>query len=116
MTRKTICIDFDGVIHSYTSKWTKAEDIPDPPVPGAFAFLRAATERFGVVIQSTRAATDRWMVEHNLDQATMHRLSIMCTKPPASIYLDDRGWRFEGTFPDLDEIDAFQPWNRRSAP
>ena len=37
---KTILLDFDGVIHSYTSGWKGAGVIPDPPVPGAIDFLR----------------------------------------------------------------------------
>lgn len=32
--KKTICLDFDGVINSY-SKWTGYDDIPDPIVEGA---------------------------------------------------------------------------------
>ena len=31
----SIAVDFDGVIHSYTSKWVAADVIPDPPVSGA---------------------------------------------------------------------------------
>lgn len=33
----TICVDFDGVIHSYDSGWTGATDIRDEPIPEAFS-------------------------------------------------------------------------------
>jgi len=39
-----LCVDFDGVIHSYTSKWVDEATIPDPPVPGALRWLWKATE------------------------------------------------------------------------
>lgn len=41
---KTICLDFDGVIHSYISGWLEPDFIPDPPVPGALAFIKAVLE------------------------------------------------------------------------
>ena len=36
----TVCVDFDGVIHQHTTPWTDACDIHDPPVEGAFDYLR----------------------------------------------------------------------------
>lgn len=41
---KILCIDFDGVLHSYESGWKGVDVIPDPPVPGALIWLRALTE------------------------------------------------------------------------
>lgn len=52
--RKNISIDFDGVIHSYKSGWKGADKCPDPPVPGAIAFIIMAVERFNVSIYSSR--------------------------------------------------------------
>lgn len=55
MNKPTLCLDFDGVIHSYTSGWKGAHVIPDPPVPGAIDFIQRARERFQVVILSSRS-------------------------------------------------------------
>ena len=43
---KILCLDFDGVIHSFTSGWRGAGIIPDPPVPGALDFIKDATGEF----------------------------------------------------------------------
>ena len=39
----TVAVDFDGVIHSYTTLWFTASVIPDPPVPGAIEWLCGST-------------------------------------------------------------------------
>lgn len=50
----TLTLDFDGVLHSYTSGWKGADVIPDPPVPGAIEFLREALKHFKVCVCSSR--------------------------------------------------------------
>ena len=71
MTKPILCLDFDGVIHSYTSGWKGARNIPDPPVPGALDFILAVQAQFQVVILSSRShqwggrrAMKRWLTEH----------------------------------------------------
>lgn len=66
-----LCLDFDGVIHSYTSPWKGATVIPDAPVPGAFEFIVEALKTYEVAILSSRShhwggrrAMKRWMVSH----------------------------------------------------
>lgn len=92
----TIAIDFDGVIHSYTSGWQGDAVIPDPPTPGAAAAIRLLKQSFVVVIFSTRASTAEGLKAirafcqtHNIpyDDITAH-------KPPAWFYIDDKGLRF----------------------
>lgn len=68
---KILCLDFDGVLHSYKSGWKGPRTIPDPPVPGALEFLSAAVERFEVHIYSSRSrffmgrrAMKRWLLKH----------------------------------------------------
>jgi hypothetical protein len=119
--RKTLVVDFDGVLHSYTSGWKGATVVSDPPVSGAVAFLRSAVARFDVAVLSSRSreaggidAMKSWLLEHGLEADVLRRLRFPRTKPPAHVYLDDRGWRFEGIFPSLDAIDAFEPWHKRA--
>jgi len=76
MRKKPIlCVDFDGVIHSYTSPWVDEVTIPDPPVPGALLWLWKATEWFEVVIYSSRSKTTpgvlammKWMMFHSREE------------------------------------------------
>ncbi len=53
--KQILCLDFDGVIHSYASGWKGASVIPDPPVPGALEFIVAALDHFAVNIHSSRS-------------------------------------------------------------
>ena len=55
---KTLCLDFDGVIHGYQSGWKGATVIPDPPVKGALQFILDAVEHFTVAIHSSRSGQD----------------------------------------------------------
>ena len=58
MTKPILCLDFDGVIHSYTSGWKGADVIPDPPVPGAIEFIFRALPHFTVAIYSSRSGQE----------------------------------------------------------
>lgn len=71
MGKPILCLDFDGVLHSYTSGWKGAAVIPDDPVPGALEFLVKALDRFEVHILSSRShqwggkrAMKRWLAFH----------------------------------------------------
>jgi hypothetical protein len=121
VAKKTIVVDFDGVLHSYASGWKGATVVPDGPVEGAFEWLTAAVERFDIAIYSSRSrekggieAMRDWLAREGLAERVLEQLKFPRTKVPAHVYLDDRGWRFEGTFPELDALDAFQPWFKRS--
>jgi hypothetical protein len=123
-----IVIDFDGVLHSYTTPWTTPGKINDAPTPGAQSFLgRLLDSGWEVVIQSTRAATPEganaiaeWLVAHDFplpprEPTADPRAAYVITaeKLPALVYLDDRALRFDGTFPTLAVISAAsRPWNR----
>lgn len=130
--KKTLCIDFDGVIHSYESGWQKDAEIPeaaipDPPVPGAISWLVGMSHYYKLAIYSTRSshpegrkAIQAWIEEHVFDyldensdefKRVMESITFPDSKPPAIITLDDRAICFRGTFPSRQEIENFRPWN-----
>lgn len=70
MSKRTLCLDFDGVIHSYVSGWQGARVVTDPPVAGALEFVVTALESFDVCVYSSRSsqwggrsAMKRWLFE-----------------------------------------------------
>lgn len=137
MGKPILCLDFDGVLHSYSSGWRGAGNIPDPPVPGMVAFLNKAIERFDVHIFSSRShqrggisAMQAWMwcaiADHfgcsyagdprDLDRAIAVRdaLKYPLEKPAAMISIDDRALCFTGNWNDFDpqRLLEFKPWNK----
>lgn len=126
MSKPILCLDFDGVIHSYTSGWKGARNIPDPPVPGALDFMgEALAAGWDVVVHSSRAryfggisAMRAWLRKHAGSQwdcmgASLCDVRFVRWKPPALVTLDDRALLFKGIWPDLDELKVFKPWNKK---
>jgi hypothetical protein len=95
---RTICIDFDGVIHSYLSGWRGEAVIPDPPIHRTAEAIVRLRKHFRVVVHSARCcshegrqAIREWLELHNIE------VDDVCEhKPPAMVYLDDRGVPFTG--------------------
>ena len=115
-----LCLDFDGVCHSYTSGWKGATVIPDPPVPGLYEFLLAAQEYFHIHIFSSRShqsggieAMQLWFLQHMpKDIPGVPLLHFPTEKPPAFLTLDDRGIQFTGVWPPIPDLLHFKPWNK----
>lgn len=115
--KPTVILDFDGVIHSYTSGWKGADIIPDPPVKGAFEFINELLNQASVVIFSSRSnqkdgisAIKSWFKKHNFKN--IDNLSFPDYKPPAIVSLDDRAICFSGVFPDPKELINFKTWQK----
>jgi hypothetical protein len=123
MGKPILCLDFDGVIHSYTSGWKGAHVIPDPPVPGAIPYLLNSLDHFTVAIFSSRSrnplgrfAMKRWLGKAIADHwetgghepslaececwgdaaGIWQRFSWPWFKPAAVMTIDDRALTFDG--------------------
>lgn len=130
MDKKIICVDFDGVIHSYERGWQNGE-IYGTATPGFFAWVVKAMEHFKVVVYSSRSKTPegisamiqaigKWSIDaiHNGELPEDYdfggfALTYSDVKPPAFLTIDDRAICFKGNWSTLDpaELTQFQPWN-----
>lgn len=124
MSKPILCLDFDGVCHSYVSGWQGPGVIPDGPVPGLFEFLLEAQLYFVVHIYSSRSHQEggiggmRMWFERQFSEwagstpTPSLRLTFPEHKPPAMVTIDDRGILFMGVWPDVEYLRNFQPWNK----
>ncbi len=53
-----------------------------------------------------------WFGKHGVKEPWKLKFAIS-VKPHADVYIDDRGYRFEGKFPTLDELKKLVPWNKQ---
>lgn len=131
MSKPILCVDFDGVIHSYSSGWQGAANIPDPPVPGAMLWLERAIKYFDVVIYSSRSketdgrnAMRNWIFQYGYNELSTQRATVLVEaitfaheKPSAFLTIDDRVVRFDGDWLDValdpEILRTFKPWNKK---
>lgn len=93
-----VVVDFDGVLHSYSSGWTGYEPL-DPPEPGAREFVDwLLAQHFEVVVVSARAGTELgaqairdWLKDHGFPE-----LRVTDQKVRAAAYIDDRAVAYLG--------------------
>lgn len=123
-----ICLDFDGVVHSYSSGWQGASTVSDPITDGAISFmLTALAAGWEVHIYSSRShqaggivAMRNWLrVEAEgcwYDSPAgpgLENVKFPDHKPSALVTIDDRAITFTGEWPSFDIIKNFKPWNKR---
>jgi len=115
-----ISLDFDGVIHSYTSGFHGYGNIMDPPCEGAIEFMKDLFENdMKTAIMSTRAtvqegvdAIRKWLLENGLTEEEVSNIKITNQKIHANLYLDDRAINFSRVFPSIKFVQDFRPWNK----
>jgi hypothetical protein len=127
--KPTICIDFDGVIHSYEKGWQNGK-IYGTVVPGFFEWVERVRYDFRLVIYSSRSKEEAGMVAMDLWLSEQYRLWLQSTsavvmdilefaheKPAAWLTIDDRAILFRGDWaaPELtpEAMRGFKPWNTK---
>ena len=129
-----LCIDFDGVIHSYHLGWRDGS-IYGHVVPGFFDWADRARFHFKLTIYSSRSkrpegveAMCAWLETHltawrgSVEAGSgllLKDFAFAHEKPPAFLTIDDRGLRFTGDWaaPELEPLTLrlFKPWNALGA-
>ena len=121
--RWTIAVDFDGVLHSYTTHEYpfNAAKVLDPPVPGMLPWLISLVvdSRFKVCISSARntapggiEAMVNWLIENGVPVEIVEQIDFPEIKPRAHVMIDDHAIQFTGRPIPLDQLAEFKPWNR----
>lgn len=94
MDDKTICVDFDGVIHKYNGEYSPG--VFNEPKEGAMeALAKLHDAGYRVVVLTARAdlaSVKAYIIEHLGDKVFPIRVTDI--KPPAIAYIDDRAIRF----------------------
>lgn len=126
--KKLLCVDFDGVLHSYMTPWEGHDIVSDPPVKGAMEWLvdMELSEDYQVCIYSSRSryragvmAMKAWIAlwltkcKDRSEQdriRTAKNLVFLSQKPAAYLTIDDRAICFKGEFPTVEDMDNFKPW------
>jgi hypothetical protein len=111
--RKTIAVDFDGVIHTYDRGWHDGT-IYGEVMPGFREWLnRLPSEHFLVVVHTSRDEDEVKLWLHGKGIS----LPVSNRKPPAWVVIDDRAIRFDGHWDDarlsVQSLHGFLPWNVR---
>ena len=119
-----LCLDFDGVIHSYEKGWQDGV-IYGSVTPGFFDWAFEAQKYFRLVIYSSRSKTDEgrlamgsWLAEQLRQRGGRPiTFEMAAEKPAASLTIDDRAICFDGQWSNIppDILLNFKPWMDWSA-
>ena len=101
--RKTIAIDFDGVIHKYSKGFKGLDNAYDEPMPGTVeALVKLNSLGYDLKIMSSRPAPViiKWLEKYGMTEMISE---VSNHKFPATVYVDDRGFKFN-SWDQVDEI------------
>jgi hypothetical protein len=106
MSEKRIMIDFDGVIHKYSSGWGDGSIYDDPIDGSKEAIEQFRNDGYKVIIFTARlseiahgksgVSEQKKMIEDWLKKYKIEVDGMMAEKLPASIYIDDNAFWFNG--------------------
>lgn len=117
--QKTICIDFDGVLHDYSNGF-QGEDVFGNMIGGSDIALSILKKKgWRIIIHTTRPATEamkKWLKDNKIPYDYINKnpdqpKGCETSKPIADIYLDDRAICFRGRWDFIiGDIASFSPW------
>ena len=110
VSKKTILIDLDGVLNTYTGNFDP-NFIP-PIKDGAKEFLKNLSENYEIKLFTTRnkLLASKWLIENEID---IYFQDITNTKDVCYLYVDDRCITFDGNFTSLkNKIENFKVWHK----
>lgn len=124
-----LCLDFDGVIHSYEKGWQDGV-IYGTVTPGFFEWATRAKKYFTLVIYSSRSKDPdgktqmwywlknqwgQWAATRTLTDEDIRYgdFEFASEKPPAFLQIDDRAIQFSGNWEIIppEALINFKPWN-----
>ena len=106
--KKTILLDLDGVLNTYTGEYDK--DYIPPIRNGAIDLVKNLSTTFNVVIFTSRniLVAIKWILNNNLGE---YITNITNVKEPCYLMIDDRCIQFKGDYAKLkEEINDFKVW------
>ena len=113
---RNIGIDFDGVIHK-CSKGFYDGTIYDGPIEGSYEALRNISEKYDIILYTTKAKPDRglvngkngielvwdWLRKNQMDKFIT---KVTSEKPRAVAYIDDKAIKFEDWEQTIKDVNA----------
>lgn len=112
MFKKTLLIDLDGVLNTYSGQYNR-NYIP-PLRSGALEFLKSLSVEFRVLIFTSREIelATKWVFENNLSDYVEKVTNV---KEPSYLIIDDRCLTFNGDYETMKKnIKSFQPWYKNN--
>lgn len=103
--KKTICVDFDGVLNEYNGY---EEGNLGEPLSGSQDFIKKLREKYKVVILTSRPKEQviGWLSNNGFPS-----MKVTNCKVPAVAYIDDRAIRFNGSYKKvISQLKNFKPY------
>lgn len=104
MTKKTICVGFDGVLNEYGYE---ERDLGEP-LTGSKEFIKELRKKYKVVILTIRP---KEQVIDWLNNNGFPSMKVTNRKIPAVVYIDDRAIQFNGNYKKvISRLKNFKPY------
>lgn len=105
MIKKTICVDFDGVLNEYDGY--EEGDLGEP-LTGSKEFIKELRKKYKVVILTSR---QKEQVIDWLNNNGFPSMKVTNRKVPAVAYIDDRAIQFKGNYKKvISRLKNFKPY------